>query len=72
VITVYIEGFKYPGETKRFLDVARKIAPKKPIVAYKAGRDKTVQRAVKSHTAAMAGAYEMYHGLFQQAGVIEA
>jgi acyl-CoA synthetase (NDP forming) len=30
VITVYIEGFKYPGETKRFLDAARKIVPKKP------------------------------------------
>ncbi|MGC9051449.1 acetate--CoA ligase family protein [Pyrobaculum sp.] len=72
VITVYVEGFKYPGEAKRFLDAVRKIAPKKPVVAYKAGRGKAAQRAVKSHTAAMAGTYEMYHGLFKQAGAIEA
>jgi acyl-CoA synthetase (NDP forming) len=72
VITVYVEGFKYPGEARRFLETARKIVPKKPIVAYKAGRGGAAQRAVKSHTAAMAGTYEMYRGLFQQAGVVEA
>ncbi|MEZ0319331.1 MAG: acetate--CoA ligase family protein [Pyrobaculum sp.] len=72
VITMYVEGFKYPGEAARFLEAARRVAPKKPIVAYKAGRGGAAQRAVKSHTAAMAGAYEMYHGLFKQAGVIEA
>ncbi|ABL87662.1 CoA-binding domain protein [Pyrobaculum islandicum DSM 4184] len=72
VITLYIEGFKYPGEASRFLESVRKIVPKKPVVVYKAGRGRAAQRAVKSHTAAMAGTYEMYHGLFQQAGVIEA
>lgn len=72
VITIYIEGFKYPGEARQFLETAKKIAAKKPVVAYKAGRGGAAQRAVKSHTAAMAGSYEMYHGLFQQAGVIEA
>lgn len=72
VITVYIEGFKYFGEARRFLETARKVAVKKPIVAYKAGRGSAAQRAVRSHTAAMAGAYEMYHGLFKQAGIIEA
>ncbi|MEM1597547.1 MAG: acetate--CoA ligase family protein [Pyrobaculum sp.] len=72
VITMYIEGFKYPGEAARFLEAARRVAPKKPIVAYKAGRGGAAQRAVKSHTAAMAGTYEMYHGLFKQAGIIEA
>jgi acyl-CoA synthetase (NDP forming) len=40
-------------------------------VAYKAGRGGAAQRAVKSHTVAMAGAYEMYCDLFQQAGVVE-
>lgn len=38
VITVYLEGFKYPGEARRFLETAKKIALTKPIVAYKAGR----------------------------------
>ena len=72
VITVYIEGFKYPGEAKRFLEVAREVTKKKPIIAYKAGRSAAAQRAVKSHTAALAGSYEMYRGLFRQAGIIEA
>lgn len=73
VITMYMEGLKYPGEAKRLLDTMRKIAPKKPIVVYKAGRGSAAaQRAVRSHTAAMAGTYEMYHGLFKQAGAIEA
>ena len=40
VITVYLEGFKYPGEARRFLKTAKRIAPAKPIVAYKAGRGK--------------------------------
>jgi acetyl coenzyme A synthetase (ADP forming)-like protein len=72
VITIYVEGFKYPGEAKRFLDAAREVAKKKPIIAYKAGRGAAAQRAVKSHTAALAGSYEMYRGLFRQAGIIEA
>lgn len=72
VITVYLEGFKYPGEARRFLKTAKRITPAKPIVAYKAGRGKAAQRAVKSHTAAMSGTYEMYRGLFKQAGIIEA
>ncbi|MEL9990519.1 MAG: acetate--CoA ligase family protein [Thermoproteus sp.] len=72
VITIYIEGFKYPGEAKRFLEAAREVAKKKPIIAYKAGRGSAAQRAVQSHTAALAGSYEMYRGMFRQAGIIEA
>ncbi len=72
VITVYMEGFKYPGEARRFLEAAKEVVKKKPIIAYKAGRSAAAQRAVKSHTAALAGSYEMYRGLFRQAGIIEA
>ncbi|MBP1448710.1 MAG: CoA-binding protein [Thermoproteus sp.] len=72
VITIYIEGFKYPGEARRFLETASEVSKKKPIIAYKAGRSAAAQRAVKSHTAAMAGSYEMYRALFRQAGIIEA
>ncbi|MEZ0249177.1 MAG: acetate--CoA ligase family protein [Thermoproteus sp.] len=72
VVTIYIEGFKYPGEAKRFLEAAREVARKKPIIAYKAGRSSAAQRAVQSHTAALAGSYEMYRGMFRQAGIIEA
>lgn len=72
VIAMYLEGFRYHGEARRFLEAARTVVPKKPIIAYKAGRGKAAQRAVKSHTAAMAGTYEMYNGLFKQAGIVEA
>ncbi|MCC6020054.1 MAG: acetate--CoA ligase family protein [Thermoproteaceae archaeon] len=72
VVTLYLEGFRYPGEARKLLEVARKVAARKPIIAYKAGRGRTAQRAVKSHVAAMAGSYDMYRGLFSQAGIIEA
>lgn len=72
VIAVYLEGFKYPGEGRKFLEVAREVVARKPVVAYKAGRTPSSQRAVRSHTAALAGNYETYRGLFRQAGVIEA
>lgn len=72
VITIYLEGFRYPREAARFLEVAKEVVKKKPIIAYKAGRTSAAQRAVRSHTAALAGSYEMYKGLFRQAGIIEA
>lgn len=71
VITIYIEGLKYPGEGLRFLEVAKRVAQVKPIIVYKAGRTKASAGAVASHTAALAGDYEVYRGAFRQAGLIE-
>ncbi|MFB6489866.1 MAG: acetate--CoA ligase family protein [Thermoproteus sp. AZ2] len=72
VIVMYMEGLKYPGEGKKLLETMRTITKKKPIVVYKAGRTRSSGRAVKSHTAALAGNYEIYHAMFRQAGAIEA
>ncbi len=72
VITIYMEGLKYPGEGLRFLETARKVAQVKPVIVYKAGRTKASVHAVASHTAALAGDYEIYRGAFRQAGLIEA
>ncbi|MFN3803798.1 MAG: acetate--CoA ligase family protein [Pyrobaculum sp.] len=69
-LALYLEGFRRRGEAARFLKAAK--AFPKPIVVYKAGRGVDSQRAVYSHTAAMAGSYQMYQGLFRQAGVAEA
>ncbi|MFP3215940.1 MAG: CoA-binding protein, partial [Vulcanisaeta sp.] len=44
----------------------------KPVVVYKAGRTKAATGAVRSHTAALAGNYEVYRAMLRQAGVIEA
>ena len=72
VIVMYMEGLKYPGEGKRLLDVLREVVSVKPVVVYKAGRTKAATGAVRSHTAALAGNYEVYRAMLRQAGVIEA
>jgi acyl-CoA synthetase (NDP forming) len=67
-VALYLEGFRWRGDAARFLASARRM--KKPVVVYKAGRGADSRRAVASHTAAMAGSYEMYKALFRQAGVV--
>jgi acyl-CoA synthetase (NDP forming) len=67
VITAYIEGLR---EGRRFLQVARETAVKKPIVVIKAGRTRESARAIRSHTATLAGSDAVYAAAFKQAGVI--
>jgi acyl-CoA synthetase (NDP forming) len=69
VIVLYIETIR---RGKRFLEVARKVSKKKPIVAYYVGGSKAGRQAALSHTGAMAGPNELYDGLFKQSGVIRA
>ena len=71
VITIYLEGFKYEGEGRKFIEVSKKVVKKKPIIVYKAGRALTSRRAVLSHTAALAGNYEIFKQVFKQVGIIE-
>ncbi|MEM1843720.1 MAG: CoA-binding protein, partial [Desulfurococcaceae archaeon] len=71
VILMYIEGFK-EGRGKLFMEAARRVSMKKPIVVYKAGRTARGSKAAASHTAAMAGDYAVYRAAFKQAGVLEA
>ncbi len=66
-ISLYIEGLTDP---RRFLDVARSIVAKKPIVAQYVGGSKAGARAGLSHTGALAAPDHLYDGLFKQAGVI--
>ena len=67
VITAYIEGLR---EGKRFFTLAEEITKRKPIIVMKVGRTKAGVRAAKSHTAAIAGADDIYDAAFKQAGVI--
>jgi acetyl-CoA synthetase (ADP-forming) len=67
IITAYIEGLR---EGRRFLQLAREITLKKPIVAIKAGGTKESARAAMSHTAALTGSDAVYEAAFKQAGVI--
>jgi len=66
VISIYLEGLKNGRE---FFEIAKKI--KKPIVVLKGGKTKTAQKAVSSHTGALAGTAEIYSTAFKQAGIFE-
>jgi acyl-CoA synthetase (NDP forming) len=68
-ICMYIEGLR---DGRRFLEVARRIAPHKPIVVFKAGITTDGSRAAASHTAALTGSAPMYRDLFRQAGLVQA
>jgi acetyl coenzyme A synthetase (ADP forming)-like protein len=70
VILMYIEGLK-PGRGRLFIEVAKKVVKKKPVLVYKAGKTSRGSLAAASHTAAMAGEYSVYKAAFRQAGIIE-
>ncbi len=69
VIALYLEGLR---DGRRFLEVAREVSAVKPIVVLKGGRGKQGSRAARSHSGALAGQLELYEGMFEQAGVVEA
>ncbi|NJL71756.1 MAG: hypothetical protein HC888_09100 [Candidatus Competibacteraceae bacterium] len=69
VIGLYIEGFK-PAAGRRFFNVTSR--GKKPIVVYKAGRTEAGMMAAQSHTASIAGEYEVAKAAMKQAGLIVA
>lgn len=66
--TVYIEGFK-EGDGRRFLEVARQVVHKKPVVVYKSGRTAAGQVSASSHTGSLAGSYQLTRDVLRQAGV---
>ena len=67
VIALYIEGLEEP---QKLLNVARKVAKRKPIIVYKVGREEGVKKSTFSHTGALAGNYQYYKAAFRQAGMI--
>ena len=72
VIIAYLEDIK-PGRGRRFIEVAREVIREKgkSIVLLKAGRTSAGARAASSHTAALAGSYEVFRAAMKQAGVLE-
>jgi len=68
VISMYVEGIQ---DGPRFMEVARRVARKKPIVFLKAGKNDAGAKAVSSHTGSLAGSYAAYQAALEQAGVIE-
>lgn len=69
VICMYLEDVK---SGRRFIDVARRVTAKKPVIVLKAGRTEAGKIAVTSHTASLAGDDQIYDAAFRQAGLIRA
>jgi len=67
VVIMYLEGVK---DGRRFLESARRLVRKKPLVVIKGGKTEEGARAVRSHTGSMAGRDEIFEALFKQAGAI--
>lgn len=69
VIVFYIEGFGR-NEGRRFVEAAGRC--EKPIVVIKSGKSREGSRAVSSHTASMAGDYEVFSAVLSQYDILEA
>jgi acyl-CoA synthetase (NDP forming) len=69
VILFYAESI---DNGREFMKVARKVTPKKPVIALKVGRSEAGARAAASHTGSIAGSDEIYTSAFKQVGVLRA
>ena len=68
-IALYIEGIK---DGRKFIEVAKRVTKKKPVIALKAGRSESGARAASSHTGSLAGSWKIYEAAFKQSGVLVA
>ena len=68
VIALYIEGV---AEPRRLLDLARSLSGKKPIIAYKAGRNEKGDSASRFHTGSLAGSHPVWRGALRQSRILE-
>ena len=67
IVAMYIEG---PREGRRFAQLVRELAPRKPVIIWKAGLTQTGGRAVHSHTASLGGEEAVWDGLFKQTAAV--
>lgn len=67
VIGMYFEGL---GNGRKLMEAARKVVPKKPIIACKGGKTELARKAAFSHTGNIAGAYPIVKAAFRKAGII--
>jgi acyl-CoA synthetase (NDP forming) len=67
VVCLYMEGIE---KGREFIDVAREVVKKKPILALKGGVTKEAARRALSHTASIAGSDVVFDAAFKKAGII--
>jgi len=66
-IILYIEGLR---DGRRLIEAARRITPRKPVLAQYVGGSAAGAQAGRSHTGALTGPDLLYEGIFKQAGII--
>jgi 3-hydroxypropionyl-CoA synthetase (ADP-forming) len=66
-IVMYVESIKRP---QRFLEIARRVTAKKPVVMLKGGATEAGKKAAAAHTAAMAAEDRLVAGMLRQAGIV--
>ena len=69
VVLVYLEGVKNGTE---FINVAKKITKKKPMIVVKSGGTTAGAKAASSHTGTLAGAENAFDAAFKQSGILRA
>ena len=69
VIVLYMEGV---SDGRRFVDVARQVTQRKPVIALKVGRFESGQKAAASHTGALAASDSAFDAAFEKAGILRA
>nr|WP_042195978.1 acetate--CoA ligase family protein [Kibdelosporangium sp. MJ126-NF4]CEL22332.1 Acetyl-CoA synthetase (ADP-forming) alpha chain [Kibdelosporangium sp. MJ126-NF4]CTQ89187.1 Acetyl-CoA synthetase (ADP-forming) alpha chain (EC 6.2.1.13) [Kibdelosporangium sp. MJ126-NF4] len=69
VVAMHLEDLK---DGRAFVDAAKRMTKKKPVIVLKAGRTDMGARAASSHTGALAGNDKVYDDVLKQAGVIRA
>ena len=68
-ILIYMEGVK---DGRKFMETAKRVSMKKPIIVIKAGRSERGAKAAASHTGSLAGSDKIYEAAFKQSGVLRA
>lgn len=68
VVVSYLESV---GDGRRFLDAARRLSERKPLLILKAGKGAGGGYAAFSHTGRLAGNYEVFHSLMNHYGLCE-
>jgi len=67
VITMYLESIR---DGRRFLDISKRVAAKKPVLILKSGRTKEGAKVSASHTGALAVDDQIFSAACKQAGII--
>ncbi len=68
VLGAYVEDVR---DGRRFLDIVRRITPRKPVVIWKGGVTPRGKAAAMTHTGSMAGNEEVFSAALRQAGAIQ-